>query len=187
MKTGLFFGSFNPIHNGHLIIAQHMMNTGLFDRIRFVVSPQNPFKNNSDLWDEHLRFKLVQLAIADNTDFEVSDAEFHLPKPSYTIQTLQHFCRIEPDSEFSILIGSDNLSRLSEWKDIDAILQTCDIHVYARQGSDTELPLPNGRFHFYTDTPYLDISATFIRQELQQQKSVKYMVPEEVLKELKLV
>src|SRR5690349_14498686 len=109
MRIGLYFGSFNPIHNGHLIIAQQMFNSGYFDKIRFVVSPQNPFKNDGDLIDEKIRLEIVSLAVAKNSAFEVSNAEFHLPRPSYTIQTLEKMIQEEPENSFSIIIGSDNL------------------------------------------------------------------------------
>ncbi|MBL7813264.1 MAG: nicotinate-nucleotide adenylyltransferase [Bacteroidetes bacterium] len=180
MRTGLFFGSFNPIHNGHLIIAQHMMNSGLFDEIRFVVSPQNPFKPASDLMAENVRFEMVKTAIADNPGFTVSDAELHLPKPSFTIHTLNHFKNNEPENVFSILMGSDQMERLHDWKDIEGICGICDFHVYQRRGHAISEPGVKGRFTFH-DAPYLDISATYIRQLLKEKKSARYLIPDSIL------
>ncbi len=183
MRIGLYFGSFNPVHNGHLIIAQHMMNSGHFDKIRFVVSPQNPFKNANELLDENLRYKMVSLAIKNNPAFEVSDAELDLPKPSYTIQTLDYLIKTEKQNAFSIILGSDNLEKLDQWKDIDQILRICDFHVYNRRGSQSISPKINANFTFH-QAPFLDISATYIRELLHENKSVQYLVPDAILKYL---
>jgi nicotinate-nucleotide adenylyltransferase len=185
MRIGLYFGSFNPIHNGHLIIAQHMMNTGIFDKIRFVISLQNPFKNTTDLLDENLRLNCVKKAIENNENFEASEIEFVLPKPSYTIQTVTAFRTNEPENEFSIILGSDNLEKLNEWKDIEKLLQYCDFHVYKRRGSDEIKPQMQGNFIFH-DAPFLDISATYIRGLINAGKSIKYLVPDEVVALMKL-
>lgn len=182
--TGLYFGSFNPIHIGHLILAQYMLNTGKFDKIRFVVSPQNPFKSESDLFDEKLRLAMVRAAVSDNPGFDVSDAEFQLSKPSYTIQTLRHFQENEPEQIFSIIMGSDNLEKLRYWKEIEAIAERCDFHIYSRRGSENTLPDLPVTIHKYV-APFLDISATFIRREMQSGNSVKYMLPDSVISILK--
>ncbi|MCC7298046.1 MAG: nicotinate-nucleotide adenylyltransferase [Bacteroidia bacterium] len=179
MKIGLYFGSFNPIHNGHLIIAQHMLNTGLFDTIRFVVSPQNPFKKQEGLMDEKMRFEMVKTSILDNSNFEASDIEFQLPKPSYTIQTLQKLKSDEPENIFSIIMGSDQMKGLHEWKEIDSIKNMVDFHVYQRRGSEKHEPSIKGNFHFH-EGPFLDISATYIRELIEQKKSIQYLVPENV-------
>ena len=184
MRTGLYFGSFNPIHTGHLIIAQHMLNTGLFDEIRFIVSPQNPFKNLSDLYPEKLRLKLVKNAIKADDGFSASDIEFKLPKPSYTIKTLEYFLITEPEISFSIIIGSDNLTKLHEWKDIETICKLCEFHVYSRPGSENIKPEIDGIFHFHT-APLLDISATHIRNLISEGKSIRYLVPDNVFKHFK--
>lgn len=178
--TGLYFGSFNPIHNGHLIVAQYMLNTGVFDNIRFVVSPQNPFKKQADLMDQNLRLEMVRAAVQDNPELNVSDAEFHLPVPSYTIQTLRFFNQTEPNEKFSIIMGSDNLPKLKDWKEIESIANICDFHVYRRRGFETAESSVIARFSMY-EAPFLDISATYIRQQLQQQKSVKYLIPDPAL------
>lgn len=177
-RIGLFFGSFNPIHNGHLIIAQHMLNEGPFEEIWFVVSPQNPFKEQKDLLPQNLRFELVKAAVDDNPQFRAMDIEFRLPVPSFTIQTLEHLLEKSSNS-FSIVMGSDNLPRLHEWKDIDKLCSLTDFHVYNRSGSDLQCSVPAARIMPYT-APFLDISATHIRSLLQQNKSIRYLVPEAV-------
>ena len=177
MHVGLYFGSFNPIHNGHLIIAQQMQNSGAFDAVRFVVSPHNPFKNRDLMIDENLRLQMVLTAIESNLDFEASDAEFFLPKPSFTIQTISHFMAAEPENKFSIIMGSDNLEKLHEWKDINKLSRLCDFHIYRRRGSENMKSNVEGKFYFH-EAPFLDISATFIREQLERGKSVRYLVPD---------
>ncbi|MBS3915195.1 MAG: nicotinate-nucleotide adenylyltransferase [Bacteroidetes bacterium] len=178
-KIGLYFGSFNPIHIGHLIIADYMMQFAGFDKIRFVVSPQNPFKQEGELMPENLRLQMVKLAIDNNPNFEVSDIEFQLPKPSYTIQTIREFLKTENHS-FSLIMGSDNLEKLPEWKEVETLLEQCEVHLYNRRGSEkykTDLP---GKF-IYHEAPFLNISATYIRELLDQNKIPRYLVPEKVL------
>lgn len=179
MKTGLFFGSFNPIHQGHLIIAQYMLNTGKFEEIRFIVSPQNPFKTDSELWPEELRLHLVRMAVADNQQLSASSIEFELPKPSYTIQTLNRMREIEPGKSFSIIMGSDNLSALHLWKDIEKLAGMCSFDVYQRRDylkPDTQV-LADITVH---EAPLLDISATHIRNLIKNGQSIRYLVPESV-------
>lgn len=177
-RIGLYFGSFNPIHNGHLIIAQHMVNEGPFDEIWFVVSPQNPFKEQKDLLPQNLRLELVNAAVKDNPQFRAMDIEFRLPVPSFTIQTLEHLLE-KSSNTFSIVMGSDNLPRLHEWKDIERLCKITDFHVYNRSGSVLKCSVPGARIIPYT-APFLDISATHIRHLLQQNKSIRYLVPEAV-------
>ncbi len=177
-RVGLYFGSFNPIHNGHLIIAQHMLNEGPFDEIWFVVSPQNPFKEQKDLLPQNIRFEMVKAAVDGNHQFRAMDTEFRLPVPSFTIQTLEHLLEKSSNS-FSIVMGSDNLPRLHEWKDIDKLCSLTDFHVYNRSGSELKCSVPQAKITAYT-APFLDISATHIRSLLQQNKSIRYLVPETV-------
>lgn len=177
-RVGLYFGSFNPIHNGHLIIAQHMLNEGPFDEIWFVVSPQNPFKEKRDLLPQNLRLDMVKAAIAGNPQLRAMDIEFRLPLPSYTIQTLEHLLE-KSSNQFSIVMGSDNLPRLHEWKDIAKLCALTDFHVYNRSGSELKCSVPKANITAYT-APFLDISATHIRSLLQQNKSIRYLVPEAV-------
>ena len=179
-RIGLYFGSFNPIHNGHLIIAQHMLNEGPFDEIWFVVSPQNPFKEQKDLLPQNLRLELANAAVKDNPQFRAIDIEFRLPVPSFTIQTLEHLLE-KSSNTYSIVMGSDNLPRLHDWKDIDKLCGLTDFHVYNRSGSNLTCSVPAARIIPYT-APFLDISATYIRGLLQQSKSIRYLVPEAVCK-----
>lgn len=176
-KIGLFFGSFNPIHNGHMIIAQYMLNFAGFNKIRFVVSPHNPLKDTENLWPAELRLELVKACASKHTDFEVTDIEFHLPTPSYTIDTLRLLQQNEPQNQFEVIMGSDNLANLPRWKGHEGILNDFVIHVYKRSGNENpELKAhPNVRYY---ETPFLDISATMIRDYLMQQKSVRYLLPD---------
>ncbi|MBX2984397.1 MAG: nicotinate-nucleotide adenylyltransferase [Bacteroidia bacterium] len=182
-RLGLFFGSFNPIHLGHLAIAEFMLEKLKFDKILFIVSPQNPFKSSADLYSEEKRLKWVQNATQYNPRFEASDIEFSLPKPSYTYNTLQKLNTLYPDTHFSIIMGSDNLARLKDWKNIDLILETTDFEIFQRSGTDkTETFHPNIHLHH---TPFIDISATEIRQRLNKGMSVKDLVPSSILEQLK--
>lgn len=183
MRIGLYFGSFNPIHAGHLIIAQFMYNTGNFDKIRFVVSPRNPFKNEADLLDDTLRLEMVKASIANNPAFEVSDIEYTLPTPSYTIQTLNYFFDSEPDNTFSMILGSDNVAGLSKWKDIQDISEICDFHVYSRTGTEGAKGMIQGEFTYY-NAPIIGLSSTYIRELIKNKKSIQYMVPDAVLNTL---
>jgi nicotinate-nucleotide adenylyltransferase len=178
-KIGLFFGSFNPIHMGHLIIANLMAETTDLKKVWFVVSPQNPFKQSKGLLHEFDRYDMVRAAIHDNFNLEVSDVEFHLPKPSYTIHTLVHLKEKHPDKDFKIIIGEDNLESFGKWKNYQIILEDFGLYVYPRPGAQlSEHKLhPNVRF---IQAPMLDISATFIRQCIRNNQSVRYLVPDAV-------
>jgi nicotinate-nucleotide adenylyltransferase len=155
-----------------------MLNEGPFDEIWFVVSPQNPFKEQKDLLPQNIRLELVNAAVEDNPQFRAMDIEFRLPLPSYTIQTLEHLLE-KSSNTFSIVMGSDNLPRLHEWKDIDKLCALTDFHIYNRTGSDLKCSVSAARIIPYT-APLLDISATHIRHLLQQNKSIRYLVPEAV-------
>jgi nicotinate-nucleotide adenylyltransferase len=177
MKIGLYFGSFNPIHVGHLIIAQTLFQRGGLDQVWFVVSPQNPFKKQESLAHEHDRLRMVELAIDDNFQFRASDVEFRMPRPSYTIDTLTYLSDKYPQHQFSLFLGSDNLSHFHKWKNHQAILDNYPILVYPRPGEVKTLDHPGVS---YLDAPLLDISATFIRQSIQEGLSVRYLLPERV-------
>lgn len=179
MKIGLFFGSFNPIHTGHMIIANLMAESGDLKKVWFVVSPQNPFKPSKGLLHEHDRYDMVRAAIHDNYKLEVSDIEFHLPKPSYTIHTLVHLKEKHPDKEFKIIIGEDNLESFTKWKNYEVILRDYGLYVYPRPNAQpSELKQhPNVTM---VDAPMLDISATFIRDCVRKNRSVRYLVPDPV-------
>lgn len=179
MQIGLFFGSFNPIHIGHLIIAEHMAAHTDLDRVWLVVSPQNPLKPKDSLARDRDRLHLVQLAIEGNPRLRASDVEFYLPKPSYTVDTLAFLQEKYPEHRFSLIMGGDNLASLHLWKNGEQIIANYLIYVYKRPshplGSLAEHP--NVRL---CEAPLLDISATYIRQCIKKGKSVRYLVPEPV-------
>lgn len=179
MKIGLFFGSFNPIHVGHLILAQAILDKSDLNKIWFVVSPQNPFKKKATLLHEFDRIDLVRAAIDDNPNFYASDVEFNLEKPSYTVDTLANLISKFPQHEFSLIMGEDNLENLHKWKNAYYLTDNHDIFVYPRPNAGKSQIENNSRI-FKIDAPMLDISATYIRNAIQKGKSIKYIVPEEV-------
>lgn len=177
MKVGLFFGSFNPIHIGHLIIANTMAEQ--LDRIWFVVSPQNPFKKNKSLLHEFDRLTMVEKAIQNHHKFEVTDVEFTMPKPSYTIDTLVYLVEKHPQHDFVLLIGSDNLERFTHWKNYKKILDDFGLLVYPRPGAVTSDLIDHPKVNL-VEAPLLDISATYIRKCVKEGRSLKYLLPEAV-------
>jgi nicotinate-nucleotide adenylyltransferase len=182
MKIGLYFGSFNPIHTGHLIIANHLLNETALDKIWFVVSPQNPFKSSGDLLNEYDRLHLVRVAVEDDPRIKVSDIEFSLPKPSYTVNTLAYLEEKHPGTKFSIIMGSDSFQNLSKWKNHEVIVKRCKIYVYPRQGFDV-INTIKANIEI-VEAPLLQLSATQIRKNIKEGKSVRYMVPPAVLEEI---
>ncbi len=181
LKIGLYFGSFNPIHLGHLIIANHMLNYSDLDRIWFVVSPCNPLKNKESLLNEHHRLYMVKLAIDNNPQFKASDVEFKLPVPSYSAVTLAYLTEMYPNYEFNLIMGSDNLQSIRKWKNYEVILENYDIYVYPRPNTDVLEWKSNPKIHF-VDAPQMDISASSIRKLVKEKKSIQYLVPEVVAK-----
>jgi nicotinate-nucleotide adenylyltransferase len=179
MKIGLFFGSFNPIHMGHMIIANIMVESTDLDKVWFVISPQNPFKPAKGLLHEFDRYDMVRAAVYDNYKLEASDIEFNLTKPSFTIHTLVHLREKHPNKEFKVIIGEDNLTNFTKWKNHERILEDYGLYVYPRPGTQpSELKLhPNVKM---VDAPLLDISATFIRNCIKKGQSVRYLVPDAV-------
>jgi nicotinate-nucleotide adenylyltransferase len=185
MKVGLLFGSFNPIHIGHLILANYMATNTDLNAVWLVVSPQNPFKQSSTLLHEFDRLQMVTLAIADNEYLGVSNIEFNMPKPSYTIDTLTYLQEKYPSYEFVLIMGEDNLPLFPKWKNYERILEYFKVYVYPRSGSVTaELPVMQNVT--FVKAPILDISATFIRQCIKQEKSIHYMVPDAVADYIKV-
>ncbi len=179
MTIALFFGSFNPIHNGHLHIAKHIIKQFNFDEIWFIVSPQNPLKLNTTLLDENERLKLVNLATEQYPNFKSCNVEFSLPKPSYTIHTLNTLSLEYPNYTFSIIIGEDNASTLPYWKDYQSILNQYKVYVYPRihQNNATTIKHPN---IIYTNFKLLNISSTEIRHCIQNKQDVSMQIPEKV-------
>jgi nicotinate-nucleotide adenylyltransferase len=181
MKIGLYFGSFNPIHIGHLIIASFISQNTELDQVWIVVSPQNPLKPSSTLLDEYHRLHLVQLAIEDDPLLKWSDIEFKLPRPSYTIDTLTYLREKYPQHHFALILGADSYTNLAKWKNADVIKANYPLYVYHRPGFQLVLDHPN---HSLIKAPLLDISATMIREAIKRGKSVKYLVPDKVLNEI---
>ncbi|MEM7512018.1 MAG: nicotinate (nicotinamide) nucleotide adenylyltransferase [Bacteroidota bacterium] len=179
LSVGLYFGSFNPIHTGHLIIAQHALDQAEFDYVWFVISPQNPFKQKKNLLPEYERLKMVELAIEGNNKMMASNVEFRLPKPSYTIDTLTHLADTYKTYSFSLIMGQDNLTHFHKWKNYESILKHYSIWVYPRPGYVAGEIDAHENIHIF-EAPLLDISATYIRQRLKENKSVRYLVPDAV-------
>ncbi len=176
MRIGIFGGTFNPIHKGHITIARHAIATGEMDVLWFVVSPRNPFKRNDHLADDHLRLEMVRRAIADEERMECSDYEFRLPQPSYTFHTLSLLRSDYPKDEFVLLIGADNWVRFDEWSHTDDILAHHRVVVYPRRGWSLSIEsLPQGVS--YLDFPLIDLSATDIRSAIARGEDVDELVP----------
>ena len=187
MNIGLLFGSFNPIHIGHLIIANVMAENTDLKKVWFVVSPQNPFKPSKGLLHEFDRYDMVKAAIADNYKLEASDIEFNLPRPSYTIDTLTHLNERHPGKFFKVIIGEDNLVNFEKWKNYEQILDKHGLYVYPRLAGMGEVPpgVTNSELKRHPnvkmiEAPLLDISATYIRNCIRDNKSIRYLVPEAV-------
>lgn len=180
MKIALFFGSFNPIHIGHLIIANYIAETQNVDKVWLVVSPHNPLKEKSSLLNEYDRLYLVNLAIDGNQKLEASNIEFFLPKPSYTIDTLTYLKEKFPQHQFSLIMGGDNLASISKWKNYELILKNHLIYLYNRPGHTVT---ENKMSHIKVlNVPHLEISSSFIRESIANGISMKYFLPDAVEK-----
>lgn len=182
-KTGLFFGSFNPVHVGHMIIANYMVTHTDLDEVWLVVSPQNPFKKAGSLARDHDRLHLVKLAIGKTPGLRASNVEFDMPKPSYTIDTLAVLRDKYPDRAFSLIMGGDNLPTLPKWKNYKILLRDFDIYVYNRPGYEAGELAEHPRVSFH-DAPLMNLSATYIRKAIKAGHSVRYLVPDAVATEL---
>jgi nicotinate-nucleotide adenylyltransferase len=195
-KIGLFFGTFNPIHVGHLVIANHLANYTELDEVWLVVSPQNPLKKKSSLLQDYHRLALVRVAIEDNPKLIASDIEFSLPKPSYTSNTLAHINEKYPDNSFALIMGEDNLRTFHKWKNYEDILKNNQIYVYPRilteqekEGNEVIAETDNGlRNHqnviICDAVPVMNISASFIRAAIKEKKDVSYLLTQPVFKYL---
>jgi nicotinate-nucleotide adenylyltransferase len=179
-STGLFFGSFNPVHTGHLLIANYFLEFTNLDNIWFVVSPQNPFKQNDSLLDENVRLAMLRIAVEDEHRFVVSDIEFGLERPSYTVNTLRYLRKKHPNIQFLPIIGGDNLQSFHLWKDYKEILDCHDLFVYRRAGFHENPLLANHPKIKLFEVPLLNISSTYVREMIQAGKSIHYMVPDNV-------
>jgi nicotinate-nucleotide adenylyltransferase len=181
MKIGLFFGSFNPIHIGHLIIAEFVANNTDVNQVWLVVSPQNPLKPSGSLMKEYDRLHYVTKAVENNPSLRASDVEFKLPKPSYTIDTLTYLKEKYPQHEFVVIIGSDSFQNLPQWKNYELLVKDFQFIVYERPGFIPEIKNENA---VVLKAPLLEISATVIRELIRQKKSVQYLIPDSILSEV---
>ncbi len=182
MKVGLFFGSFNPIHHGHLMVASFIANHTDLQQVWLVVSPQNPHKTQSSLLNEYDRLHLAQLAIEDDAQIKVSDIEFKLPKPSYTIDTLTYLQEKYPQHQFYVIMGSDSFQNLPKWKNFEALIKNYQFIVYRRPGF--EIIEDYGADMQYLEAPMLELSATLIRNNCKDGITIRYLVPEDVRLEI---
>ncbi|CAN5823945.1 nicotinate (nicotinamide) nucleotide adenylyltransferase [soil metagenome] len=182
MKIGLYFGSFNPVHVGHLIIANHVINNTDIDQLWFVVSPQNPFKPSSSLLNEYHRLHLVKSAIEGENKLKASNIEFSLPKPSYTVDTLAYMKEKYAQHQFAIIMGSDSFCNLSKWKNYENIIKHHQLYIYEREG----FPITNSIEADITilKAPILQISSTKIREMIKEGKSIRYLVTDIVKEEI---
>ncbi len=191
MKIGLYFGTYNPIHVGHLIIANYMADYTNLDEVWLIVSPQNPLKQKSSLLADYHRFAMVEIAVEDNAKLKASNIEFNLPQPSYTINTLTYLKEKHPKHEFSLIMGEDNLRTLNKWKNYEEIIQNHKIYVYPRALTEQEqiyAPITeqasktNSANIIICDAPVMRVSASFIRNAIKQKKDVRYLLTEPVYK-----
>lgn len=183
-NIGLFFGSFNPIHVGHLIIANHFVQHSPLDEVWFVVSPQSPFKTKKSLLPDYQRLELVHIAVEDNPQLRPCDLEFHLPRPSYTCDTMAYMAEKYPGQTFSLIMGEDNLAGIEKWKNYRQLLQNHEIYVYPRVISAKTAPAPPQEVEdaviHRVEAPLLQISASAIRADLKAGKDVRYLLTEKV-------
>jgi len=178
MHIGLYFGSFNPIHTGHLIVANHILEYTDVDKVWFVVSPHNPLKDSHALLNEYDRLHLVNLAIEGNNKFRASNVEFQLPKPSYTVHTMAYLCEKFPLEHFSIIMGTDSFQNIPRWKNYEQLTSNYKFILYNRPGFKVEETYDASIS--IVDAPLLQLSSTYIRQQVREKKSIRYIVPQSV-------
>jgi len=181
VNTGLFFGSFNPIHNGHLMIASYMAGFTDLDQVWFVVSPHNPLKDKSTLLADHHRLFMVNLAIEDDTRFKSSNIEFRMPRPSYTIDTLTWLSEKYPGRKFALIAGSDSLATFTKWKNYEQILEQYTIYLYPRPGVPAT-PFDNHPSVRHVDAPLITLSSSFIRDSIRKGMDMRHFLPDKVWK-----
>ena len=180
MKIGLFFGSFNPMHVGHKVIASYLAEFSDLEKVMFVVSPQNPFKEKKSLLDQNHRLQIIRAEVYDNNKLDVTDIEFSMLQPSYTIDTLVRLKEDYPENEYSLIIGADNLQNFHKWKNYEQILEDYSIYVYPRPGF--EINGSHKNIHIVNGVPQMEISASFIRNSIKDRKDVSYLMPEKAWK-----
>jgi nicotinate-nucleotide adenylyltransferase len=183
-RIGLFFGSFNPIHIGHLMIANYMVEYTDIRKVWFIISPHNPLKDKSSLLADYHRLAMANIAVEDDPRFLASNVEFHLPEPSYTIDTLTFLQEKHPSSEFVIIAGQDNLPDLDKWKNYEELLDHYNFYLYPRPGV-AESGFDNHPHIHFTDSPRIDISSSFIRKAIKEGKDIRHFLPEKVWEYLK--
>jgi nicotinate-nucleotide adenylyltransferase len=180
MKIGLFFGSFNPVHIGHMALANYFVEYTDLDRLWFIVSPHNPLKSKESLLADHFRFEMVELAIRDDSRFRVSDVEFKMRKPSYTIDTLTYLTEKYPEHHFVLIMGSDGLVTFDKWKNSERIIALYPRYIYPRKTNE-EVNLAIHKNIFVAEhAPMIEISSSFIRQAIMEKKNVDFFLPEKV-------
>ena len=182
MTIGLYFGSFNPVHIGHLIIAKHVLNSTDLKQVWMIVSPQNPLKSSGSLINEYVRLRLLQTALDGEYNLKASKIEFNLPKPSYTVNTLAYLKEKYPQHEFSVIMGSDSFCNLTKWKNYEVIIKNHLLYIYNRPGFPVENTL-NASIKIL-EAPLLEISSTRIRKLIKEGKSIRYLVPDSVKEEI---
>jgi nicotinate-nucleotide adenylyltransferase len=180
MNIGIFSGSFNPIHIGHVILANYIVEFTEIDEVWFIVSPHNPLKSQNELSDEHTRLEMVNIALKDYTKLKASDFEFSLPRPSYTIDTLKALNKAYPQHDFTLIIGADNWNIFENWKESNSILDNYKLKVYLRLGSRISIPNKLKNRVEALDSPIVEISSTFIRESLSGDKDIRAFLPEGV-------
>ena len=177
MEIGLYFGSFNPIHVGHVVIANYILETTAIDELWFVISPQNPLKEKSTLLDDYQRLRMVELAIDDFPHLRASSVEFSLPQPSYTIQTLAHLCDKYPHHTFSLIMGGDNIQSIHKWKNYQRIIENYKIYVYPRPGFVMPPNLDENPNIEIVNAPLMEISSSMIREWIKQGRNIQGFMP----------
>ena len=184
MKVGLYFGSFNPIHHGHLIIANHIYNYTDCEEVWLIVSPQNPLKKPGTLLNDYQRLHLANLAVLDDPYLKVKDIEFRLPKPSFTVDSMAYIQEKYPENQFYIIVGADSWLNISKWKNNTQLIDNHIFIIYPRTGFPIDIP-PNSK-HMYVQAPLIEISASSIRSMIREKKSIRYLLPENVREEIEM-
>ena len=179
-EIGIFSGSFNPIHNGHLIMANYMCEFTTLDEVWLIVTPHNPLKNRTDMLDEQVRLKMVELAVEKYNNIKASDVELHMKRPSFTINTLEKLSHEHPECNFSLIIGADNWSFFDKWKDYNKIIDNYKILIYPRHEAEVIIPESLQETIKLVSAPIIEISSTFIRHSIKEVKNVRAFLPQEV-------